>query len=465
MNDDAGTAPRSGAVGGVKRIRSALAARPMKMFLSINVLTNIVRLGSSLILTRILSPEAFGAVAVIVAITSITNLLFDLGFHPFVIRSAEGADRRFLDVVWTLRLIRSLALALAIAMFSGPLAALFAKPELQAAIAFSAIGAALNGLQSMALTTVERERRLAMVVTVPFAVLVIQTAATIAFAWVERSYWAILYGMTFGSAMTAIVSYLIIPDATRRIAFDARISKDLWALARFIIPASVVTMLVAQIDKVILGRSLDVAAFGQYALATTIAVSAIQLIQNFSFKSQFPIFAEANRQGADGLARAFYGHRRKMALFVGFMLGGGVGGAETIIRLLFDDRYLGVAPMLALLCAGPVFMLGATCAEAALVVVGRLRTALEAGLLRLAWIALLSPLALHYFGPLGVVAVFAFVELPVFIWLSINTARRGLFKWREEAIPFAAAAAGAATGWVGTLLIDSLVAAGAIPRF
>lgn len=465
MRQDAAPTQSPDPRGHIKRMRAAIAGRPLTTLASISVLTNIVRLGSSLILTRILSPDAFGAVAVIVAITAVANLLFDLGFHPFVVRSPEGADPHFLDVIWTLRLLRSLALAASIAAFSGPIAALFAKPELQGAIAFSAIGAALNGFQSMALVTAERDRRVSLIMTVPFVVLVVQTAATIALAKIESSYWSILYGMTFGSALLTIATYVMIPNAARRIAFDKRISKDLWAFARFVVPASVVTLLVSQVDKVILGRSLDIAHFGQYALAVTLAASATQLIQSYAFKSQFPIYAEAFRRHADGLREVFYPQRRKFAALLGFVLGGGVGGAEPIIRLLFDERYLGAAPMFALLCAGPVFHISTTCAESALVVLGRLRTALDAGLLRLAWISALSLPALHFFGPLGVVAVFAFVEAPVFAWLAINTHRRGLFRWREEAIPFAAAAAGAAVGIAGTFALERLVAAGVIARF
>lgn len=465
MSADAAPTETSLPPGRVQRMRSAAAARPMAVLVSVNLLTNVVRLCSSLILTRLLSPESFGAIAVVVAITSVANLLFDVGFHPFVVRSAEGGDAHFLDVIWTLRLLRALVLAFAIAALSGPLAALFNKPELQGAVAFSAIGAALNGIQSMALITAERDRRVAYIMTVPFMVLVAQTGATIAMATLERSYWAVLYGMTLGSALTVLATYVMIPNARRRIAFDRRISKDLWAFARFVVPASLVTLLVSQVDKVILGRTLDIAHFGQYALATTLALAAPQLIQSYAFKSQFPIFAEAYRRNANSLAEVFYPQRRRTAALFGFMLGGGVGGAEIIIRILFDDRYLGATPMFALLCAGPVFSISSTCAEAALVVLGRLRTSLDAGLLRLGWITLLSFPALHYLGPLGVVAVFAFTEAPVFVWLAVQTHRRGLFRWREEAVPFAAALAGASVGFGGSLAIKTMVAAGWISHF
>ena len=81
-----------------------------------------VRLGSSLIFTRLLFPEAFGIIAAAGTGITVLVMISDLGVRSVVVTSPNVGDEQFLRTAWTVQLVRSailflmaLGLALAIA--------------------------------------------------------------------------------------------------------------------------------------------------------------------------------------------------------------------------------------------------------------------------------------------------------------------------------------------------------------
>src|SRR3954452_22110302 len=68
----------------------------------------VLRFGSSLILTRLLLPEAYGVFGPAMSVMFLLELLCDIGIRPAVVRSANGEDSRFLGTAWAILLVRSL---------------------------------------------------------------------------------------------------------------------------------------------------------------------------------------------------------------------------------------------------------------------------------------------------------------------------------------------------------------------
>ena len=70
-------------------------------------LTQAIRLGSSIVLTRLLAPEMYGLVAMGTVIISAVVMMSDFGFSLSVIRDKRGDDDpTFLNTIWTLQLVR-----------------------------------------------------------------------------------------------------------------------------------------------------------------------------------------------------------------------------------------------------------------------------------------------------------------------------------------------------------------------
>src|ERR1700756_2014974 len=68
--------------------------------------TSLIRLVSSLILTRLLTPEAYGTFAILLSFYVIIELMSDVGTVGLLIRHPRGGERRFIHTIWSIRLLR-----------------------------------------------------------------------------------------------------------------------------------------------------------------------------------------------------------------------------------------------------------------------------------------------------------------------------------------------------------------------
>ncbi|MBL9057749.1 MAG: oligosaccharide flippase family protein, partial [Rhodobacteraceae bacterium] len=92
--------------------------------------TQALRLGSNLILTRLLYPEAFGVMALVsVALVGLA-MFSDMGVGPAISASPRGDERDFLDTAFTLNVARGAVLWAATCALAWPMARFYEAPEL-----------------------------------------------------------------------------------------------------------------------------------------------------------------------------------------------------------------------------------------------------------------------------------------------------------------------------------------------
>ncbi|MEE2691319.1 MAG: oligosaccharide flippase family protein [Pseudomonadota bacterium] len=449
----------------VMRMRKTLAASGLAVLIGTLAATTVIRLGSNLILTRLLAPEAFGVIGVLSSITVILQLFTDMGFGAFVVRVHEKVDKKFLNVIWTIRLTRNAALTAIMFASADLLAAGFAKPELATPIRAASFLFLVEGLISLHPMMAVRARRVSYTSAVDFAAFLIQLAATIAAAAILRSFWGILIGMYVFTLTKAVFSYALYPGGLHRLAFDRKISQDFWNFARLVVVSSIITIILGQADRVFIGRALSLEILGLYMLAVNFTSAARQLIEAYTNKIVFPLFAETFRQAPEKLDALFYSARRRMTLALAFLLGGGIGGGQLIIRILLDERYLDAGLYLSILCLGPLFLLYRKPAESLMFAKGRIRSTLESNIVRLIWIALAAPLGYYYFGVIGLVFAFALLEAAAAAYWVVKLKQAGILNIREELYILGAAGAGAAIGFGADRLAAELIASGVLPSF
>ncbi|MDE2302490.1 MAG: oligosaccharide flippase family protein [Sphingomonadales bacterium] len=418
--------------------------------------TNVLRIISSATLTRLLDVSAFGVVGLVTTVAYVFVMVSDIGVQPFVIRHAAGDDRAFLDEIWTLRLIRSVALTLAMLALARPVAWLLGKPQFGPVIMLWSVSFLLDGLSSMSFATAVRERRLWRMAMLDVLAAVFQFVVSVGLVLVYRSYWALIAAMIVGSGIKAILSYALFPHSLRRLRLRRASARELWAFSRFIAPSSLMSIFILQADKLVLARLMPIAVFSLYALAATIATSGSGLASDYVRRVLFPIYAEAVRANSQSLSAVYYRARRWPTLLYMAAMGGIGGSASLIVAILYDRRYAGVALFLRILTISATFTLANTAAAEMLIALGRLRLILFATLTRLLW--LVTGIALVYATSrnlVGFVAVFGTMEIGAAVFCWINLARVRILDVRQEALGVAAALAAALLGFV---LAESVLA-------
>ena len=98
-----------------------------------------IRLGKSLILSRLLFPEAYGVMAIVWAVLYTLDMLSDVGISPGVIRSSRGNDPDFLNTAWTMKTIRGAVLCITACALAYPISVFYEQPDLAVFIAIAGL--------------------------------------------------------------------------------------------------------------------------------------------------------------------------------------------------------------------------------------------------------------------------------------------------------------------------------------
>jgi len=419
--------------------------------------TNVLRIASSMTLTRLLDSSAYGVVGVITSVAYMLAMLSDVGIYDFLVRHRDGDERKFLDQVWTLRLIRGVALAVLMIVIAKPMTAFLGKPQLALVVAVWSLSFVLDGLSSLSFATAVRHQKLWRLSNMELIANIMTLVVSVVLAAVTHSYWAMIGGMLSGAVVKLILSYVMFPDSRRRWHFDMSRSREMWGFSRYIAMSSILSLAIMQSDKVVLARIMPLSAYGLYAIAVTLAAAPAGLSAPYAIRVLLSVYSKTARENRPSLRYVIYQTRRKVTLLYMAGVGGLLGAAPLVIEILYDPRYRGVTPFLQLLLISTGLRMPGLSAKQALIAVGRTGAQLIGNIACILWLAIGGTIGLLTGNIMLLVAIVGTVEVPNLICFLWSMRREGLINWREEALGPVAMLAGAAMGWAlswcGTALL------------
>jgi O-antigen/teichoic acid export membrane protein len=307
----------------------------------------VLRLGSSLILTRLLLPEAYGIFSPALAATLFLEFLSDIGLRPAVVRSPRGEDPAFLGTAWSVVMVRAVILSLAAFGLAGVLPAWYDMPALAGVLAVLAVRPLLMAFQNPTLFVLYRRINY----RVPFFLDVSQTLiavpATILLAWWLRNVWALVLGLLVGDVARLVLSHVLCPRAPAP-RWDRPAVHELSHFGLSIFVNTLVYGGWFYFDRLVGPRLLTAAEIGLYALAWGLAEALDNLISRGS-----EVFYSMLSRKVEGPERAAFFRRtaRRVALFLipAIVLAALV--APWAFELLYPPKFHGAAILFGLLTA------------------------------------------------------------------------------------------------------------------
>jgi O-antigen/teichoic acid export membrane protein len=415
------------------------------------MLINLLRIVSSVCVTRLLSPGVYGITGLIVSVFYVINLLTDVGFQAYVVRHDRGDDPDFLSSVWTIHAGRGMMLAAIGMVLAWPLSLILGKPQLAAPLAVASLTFAIDGHASLNTFRGLRHGLVQRFAMLDLAVGITQTAAAIAAAYFMRNVWAIIASMLVASLVRVALSYRIFPGGRHAFRPDRDVAGDLWRFSRAIAASSALTLVITQIDKLAMSRILSLSQFGTYVIAASLAAAPTVFAFNYAATIVYPAAAAAWRDGSS-VRDAYY--RCWGRFFYAYAFGGGglIAGAGLLIRLLYDPRYISAARYLSILAVSTAVFMLTRSMEATLVASGRTRTGVEANLTRLTWLIIGTVAAVFRNDAMTFVLTIGLIEIPAYGYSAWRMHRLQVIQWRRELSLFLTFAAGFAVGTLVSLL-------------
>jgi O-antigen/teichoic acid export membrane protein len=413
----------------------------------------ILRLGSTLVLTRLLLPEAFGLIALIAVVMTGLAMFSDVGIASSIVRDPHGDEPLFLNTLWTTQIIRGIAIWLVATAAAYPAALLFGEAQLVELLPVAATSALFAGLLSTKYHLLRRHLHIGRLNAVELASRLIGTLTTLALALLLRSVWALVLGWVIDSIIRTALSHSWLPGPANRVQWSRAAFNRQYHFGKWIFLSSVLFFLASQADRLYLGRLIEIDMLGIYSIAVMLASSGWGVAEQLIRSVLFPAFGRVVHQDAARLPHAFYRSRLLLDLaFVGpCMVLGGCGG--LLVTMLYDARYAAAGWIFQIMAIKAATIAVAANLESGLVALGQSRYCFWLHLARTTWIIAGIPLAWHLAGLTGVVWTVALSELPALLVLYIGWSRHRMVRWNREIITLPIAAAGLLLG----LGIDQLI--------
>src|SRR5215471_881060 len=165
----------------------------------------LVRLGSLMVLARLLGPSEFGLVGMVTAFTGVLSLFRDFGLSAAAIQRAKVTDEQISTLFW-INLLVGLLLTLLLAGMAPVVAVFYHEPRLLAVTIALATGFLINGAGIQHGALLQREMRFTALSVINTVSIIVSAAIGIGGAKAGYGYWA-LVAMTVSAPLISTVGF------------------------------------------------------------------------------------------------------------------------------------------------------------------------------------------------------------------------------------------------------------------
>lgn len=322
---------------------------------------NVLKLGSNLIMTRLLLPDAFALLSFVFIVITALTLATDIGVEQSIIREDDGESADFLRTAWVFKIARGGAIALLIlcialgldlsASMWAAVGTVYADPRLPGLLACGATVPLLIGLQSTNRQLAERGINLKPWALLELSAQALSIVFMVLFAQISATVWALMAGSLTAFLVKAVGSHMVFPGPAMRWSFDTTIAWRIWHFGKWLIGSSVFTFVGRNADKLIFGALLQITTMGLLTVAYVWISAGQTVIQRMLRQVAYPVLSEIRRDRAQDLGRLL---GRIQRLIDVLCIGGFVAVAllgPFLIQTLYTETYHPAGHFMALLGA------------------------------------------------------------------------------------------------------------------
>jgi O-antigen/teichoic acid export membrane protein len=310
-----------------------------------------IRLGSNLILSRLLVPEHFGLMAIVGSLRVGSEMLSDIGIGPMVI-SSRVDDQKFLNSLWSIKVVRGFLLAVVVALLSYPAALWFNDQRLTGLVMITALSMASRGVGHLCEFTLARDLRQRQAFALEFTSQVVGTAFILIGVYMYRSVWALAIGGAFTDVFRTCLTHYFGRERPHRFHWDPQVAVSLKKFGRWVFLSSALTYVVIQGDRLILGSLMSLSQLGNYAIAVTLAGAIDGVVNQLTANVFFPMYSMIGKVTNDELKNRIRKVRLVLSLATVPALSVVVVFGDLIVKLLWDERYADASWMVRILGIG-----------------------------------------------------------------------------------------------------------------
>ncbi|MFC7140326.1 lipopolysaccharide biosynthesis protein [Halosimplex aquaticum] len=269
----------------------------------LNVSDQVLRLLMTLILANLLSPSAFGVVAMAMIAIAVLTTFTTIGFNEALIQHEEDNVDSYLNTAWVAKSIRGAVLMVLMFTLAPFAAEFFDEPLVTPTLRALSIIPLLNGVVNPAVVYFKKDLRFRKQFVYQISGTAANFVVALTGAYILGNLWAIVLGALAGELFQVLASYAI-DDFRPRVEFNSTMARELFSFGKWIQGSTIVVFIATRGDDLFVGWLLASGALGLYQIAFRYANAPTRELTHVITRVAFPTYSKL-KADKQTLKRAF----------------------------------------------------------------------------------------------------------------------------------------------------------------
>ncbi|GAB3203909.1 O-antigen/teichoic acid export membrane protein [Pontibacter aydingkolensis] len=308
----------------------------------------IMQIGYTSAMARLLSPEAFGLVAIASVILRFGSYFANMGLTKALIQK-ENLEPQHIRAAFTASLVLGLLFA-GITWLLAPFAAAFFKnPDVTPIVQVMALSFIINGAAVTSVSMLERDMRFkAISILEVVSYVVAYLGAGILLAYLGYGVWSLIYATLLQAAIMALGAYVVV---RHNVMLQLRLApyKPLFSYGSRMSFISFLEFLSQEFGTILIGRVLGSYKLGLYNRAYMLINLPMYMLTRTFTKVIFPSFSKIQND-IQKLGSIYLSSITLLAAIVIPLCLGIAVAAPEIVRILLGEQWGESVPVLQVLC-------------------------------------------------------------------------------------------------------------------
>lgn len=304
----------------------------------IRQLLNLVGLA---VLARLLAPDDFGLVAMLMVFTGFAQMLSELGVESALVQR-RTVTRMDLDSAFWVNSAVSTGIALGLIALSGPIAQFYGQPKLGGLICLAALAFPFGGVGSVARAVHARAFRWRFIVLVEVGALAIGTLISVGLATLGWGASALVLQRVATAALSSVFIWAAV-GWRPSLRVSRQSCAEIWAYSRGLLGFTTLNYWARNADNLLVGKFLGVTALGLYERSYMVVLIPVTQMAGVLNRVMFNSLSRVQ----DDLALFRQMYLRAVGIIAFFTFPSMVGLlllSRELVLTLFGEQWLSIVP-------------------------------------------------------------------------------------------------------------------------
>lgn len=247
----------------------------------------LFRFGRNMILTRLLAPEAFGTMAIIMSASGVIQSLTEVGVKEALIQNSNGDKKDHVGAAWWLAVGRGVSVYFMLFLAAPLVARFYGNQELTLLLRIATLGMIFEGAISTKAYVALKQMKFSRWAVINHGGAIIGVVTALVMSFFIRDIWALVLGYCAESFSKCVLSYIICPYLPP-LGWHPGAIRDLLHFSKGVFGLPFLNLIFIRADIFVLAKLYSPAELGLYAMAIYLVQTPIGFIINLLGQTLMP---------------------------------------------------------------------------------------------------------------------------------------------------------------------------------